>query len=178
MSETDTFASRLQQELRHRVRLMPGRDPQERDRSATPLELLYDLTYVVAFATASDLLAEQLGHGIVGPAIGAFAFAVWAVSWAWLNYTWFASAYGNDDVVLRLATIVQMIGVIVLIYGLPASFEAAAGTCSRVSRDAADSTTTKVAARPSSSSSTATAVGSARSRARVVTSPESPPSGS
>lgn len=126
MSETDTFASRLQQELRHRVRRMPGRDPRQRDRSATPLELLYDLTYVVAFAAASDQLAEYLGEGTIWPALGAFAFAVWAVSWAWLNYSWFASAYGNDDLLLRLATIVQMIGVIVLIYGLPVSFESAA----------------------------------------------------
>lgn len=126
MSEADTFASRLQEQLRHRVRLMPGRDPRQRDRSATPLELLYDLTYVVAFAAASDQLAEYLGEGTVWPALGAFVFAVWAVSWAWLNYSWFASAYGNDDLLLRLATIVQMIGVIVLIYGLPVSFEAAA----------------------------------------------------
>ncbi|MFF1877318.1 low temperature requirement protein A [Leifsonia sp. NPDC058230] len=105
---------------------MPGRDPQERGRTTTPLELLYDLTYVVAFAAASDQLAEQLGRGDIWPALGAFAFAVWAVSWAWLNFTWFASAYGNDDVLFRLATIVQMIGVIVLIYGLPVSFESAA----------------------------------------------------
>jgi low temperature requirement protein LtrA len=126
MSETDTFGSRLREELQHRVRRMPGRDPDQRGRSATPLELLYDLTYVVAFAAASDQLAEHLGAGTVWPAIGAFAFAVWAVSWAWMNYSWFASAYGNDDVLLRVATIVQMIGVIVLIYGLPVSFEAAA----------------------------------------------------
>jgi low temperature requirement protein LtrA len=120
------FAEDLRQELRHRMRPMTGRDPRERGRTTTPLELLYDLTYVVAFAAASDQLAEQLAHGDVWPAIGAYAFAVWAVSWAWLNFTWFASAYGNDDVLFRLATIVQMIGVIVLTYGLPVTFEAAA----------------------------------------------------
>ncbi|MEN0083428.1 MAG: low temperature requirement protein A [Leifsonia sp.] len=116
----------LRHELRHRIRPMRGRDPHERGRTTTPLELLYDLTYVVAFAAASDQLAEQLAHGDVGPALGAYAFAIWAVSWAWLNFTWFASAYGNDDVLFRLATIVQMIGVIVLTYGLPVSFERAA----------------------------------------------------
>ncbi|MGH1526391.1 low temperature requirement protein A [Leifsonia sp. L25] len=116
----------LRSELRHRVRPMRGRDPHERGRSTTPLELLYDLTYVVAFAAASDQLAGQLAHGDVWPALGAYAFAIWAVSWAWLNFTWFASAYGNDDVLFRLATIVQMIGVIVLAYGLPVSFERAA----------------------------------------------------
>ena len=116
----------LQRELRHRIRPMRGRDPRERGRTTTPLELLYDLTYVVAFAAASDQLAEQLGHGDVWPAIGAYLFAVWAVSWAWLNFTWFSSAYGNDDALFRLATIVQMVGVIVLTYGLPVSFERAA----------------------------------------------------
>lgn len=124
--DDDDFEERLRAQLRHRIRPMRGRDPRERDRQVTPLELLYDLTYVVAFAAASDLLAEHLGTGDVWPAIGAFAFAVWAVSWAWFNYSWFASAYGNDDLVLRIATIVQMVGVIVLTFGLPQSFAAAA----------------------------------------------------
>ena len=122
----DDFSERLRMQLRHRIRPMRGRDPREPDRQTTPLELLYDLTYVVAFAAASDLLAEHLGAGAVWSAIGAFAFAVWAVSWAWFNYSWFASAFGNDDVVLRIATIVQMVGVIVLTFGLPRSFAAAA----------------------------------------------------
>jgi low temperature requirement protein LtrA len=126
MSEGTDFGTELRLELRHRIRRMPGRDPHERGRTTTPLELLYDLTYVVAFAAASDQLAEQLSRGDIWPALGAYAFAVWAVSWAWLNFTWFASAYSNDDVLLRAATIVQMIGVIVLTYGLPVSFEAAA----------------------------------------------------
>lgn len=126
MSEATDFSQQLRSELRHRLRPLTGRDPDERGRTTTPLELLYDLTYVVAFAAASDQLAEQLSHGDIWPALGAYVFAVWAVSWAWLNFTWFASAYGNDDVLLRLATIVQMIGVIVLTYGLPVSFAAAA----------------------------------------------------
>lgn len=126
MTATTDFETELKDELRHRLRPMRGRDPRERGRSTTPLELLYDLTYVVAFAAAADLLAEHLGEGTVWPAIGAYAFAIWAVSWAWLNFTWFSSAYGNDDALFRLATIVQMIGVIVLTYGLPVSFEAAA----------------------------------------------------
>ncbi|MDO9398790.1 MAG: low temperature requirement protein A [Herbiconiux sp.] len=126
MTDTTDVTAQLRRELRHRIRPMRGRDPNERDRTTTPLELLYDLTYVVAFAVASDQLAEQLGHGTIWPAIGAYLFAIWAVGWAWLNATWFASAYENDDVFQRLATITQMIGVIVLAYGLPVSFESAA----------------------------------------------------
>ena len=49
-------------------------------------------------------------------------FATFAVSWAWLNYSWFASAYDTDDWVFRLATMVQMVGVIVLSLGLPQMF--------------------------------------------------------
>ena len=45
------------------------------------------------------------------------------MSWAWLNYSWFASAYDTDDWVFRLATMVQMVGVIVLSLGLPPMFE-------------------------------------------------------
>ena len=51
-----------------------------------------------------------------------FAFAALAVSWAWLNYSWFASAYDSDDWVFRLATMVQMVGVIVLALGLEQAF--------------------------------------------------------
>jgi low temperature requirement protein LtrA len=45
------------------------------------------------------------------------------VSWAWVNYSWFASAYDTDDWVFRLATMVQMVGVIVLALGLPQMFD-------------------------------------------------------
>lgn len=35
--------------IQHRVRRMTGRDPGELHRVATPLELLFDLTFVIAF---------------------------------------------------------------------------------------------------------------------------------
>jgi low temperature requirement protein LtrA len=126
VTDTEVVRSRLRDDLRHRLRPMTGRDPAERDRSSTPLELLYDLTYVVAFGAAAEQLAHHLVEGEVGPAVGAYAFAVFTVSWAWMNFTWFSSAYSNDDALVRVATIVQMIGVVVLALGLPASFEATA----------------------------------------------------
>jgi low temperature requirement protein LtrA len=105
----------------HRRRLI-GRDPGEAHRSATPLELLFDLTFVVAFGVAADELAGYLADGQIWPAIGAFVFATFAVAWAWINYSWFASAYDTDDWVFRLATMVQMVGVIVLALGLEPAF--------------------------------------------------------
>jgi low temperature requirement protein LtrA len=106
----------------HRRRRFTGRDRDEGHRAATPLELLYDLTIVVAFGTAADELAHYVADDHVGPGIAGFAFATFAVTWAWLNYSWFASAYDTDDWVFRLATMVQMVGVIVLSLGLPQMF--------------------------------------------------------
>jgi low temperature requirement protein LtrA len=106
----------------HHRRRFSGRDPAEGHRSATPLELLYDLTLVVAFGVAADELAHYVADDHVLAGIAGFAFAAFAASWAWINYSWFASAYDTDDWVFRLATMVQMVGVIVLALGLPQMF--------------------------------------------------------
>jgi low temperature requirement protein LtrA len=110
------------EERSHRRRRFSGRDPEEEHRASTPLELLYDLTIVVAFGTAADELAHYVAEGHSGAGVAGFAFAAFAVSWAWLNYSWFASAYDTDDWVFRLATMVQMVGVIVLSLGIPQTF--------------------------------------------------------
>jgi low temperature requirement protein LtrA len=107
----------------HRRTRMGGRDPHETHRAATPLELLFDLTFVVAFGIAADELAHLVTEGHVGAGLTGFLFATFAISWAWINFTWFASAYDTDDWVFRLATMVQMLGVLVLALGLPAMFE-------------------------------------------------------
>jgi low temperature requirement protein LtrA len=106
----------------HHRRRFSGRDPGEPHRASTPLELLYDLTIVVAFGIAADELAHYMADGHVGDGVAGFAFASFAVSWAWLNYSWFASAYDTDDWVFRLATMVQMVGVVILALGLSQMF--------------------------------------------------------
>jgi low temperature requirement protein LtrA len=106
----------------HRRRRLTGRDPNEEHRSATPLELLYDLTIVVAVGTAANELAHYVAEDHVLAGVAGFAFAAFAVFWAWINYSWFASAYDTDDWVFRLATMVQMVGVIVVALGLEQMF--------------------------------------------------------
>jgi low temperature requirement protein LtrA len=106
----------------HGRRRFSGRDPSESHRASTPLELLYDLTIVVAFGTAADELAHYVADDHIAVGVAGFVFASFAVSWAWLGYSWFASAYDTDDWVFRLATMVQMAGVIVLSLGLPQMF--------------------------------------------------------
>ncbi|MFD7591748.1 low temperature requirement protein A [Kitasatospora sp. NPDC059812] len=47
----------------------------------------------------------------------------WLVhGWAWMNFTWFASAYDCDDVPYRVTTLVQIAGVLVLAAGVPRLF--------------------------------------------------------
>jgi len=107
----------------HSVLPMSGRDPHEDRRSATPLELLFDLTFVIAFGAAANELSHFLAEDHVWDGIIGFTFTIFAVSWAWINFTWFASAYDTDDWLYRLTTMVQMIGVIILAIGVPDVFE-------------------------------------------------------
>lgn len=106
----------------HRLTTMTGRNPFERHRVATPLELLFDLTFVVAFGIAAATFSETLVAGHVGVGIIAFLCATFAVCWAWINFTWFASAYDTDDWIYRLTTMVQMVGVLILALGIPIFF--------------------------------------------------------
>lgn len=106
----------------HRLRRMVGRDPHEVGRTATPLELLFDLTFVAAFAQAGDASAHLLAEGHVASATLGFAFVSFAVCWAWVNFSWFASAFDTDDWFFRVTTMVQMVGVLVVALGVPAVF--------------------------------------------------------
>jgi low temperature requirement protein LtrA len=106
----------------HAVRAMSGRDPHEPARAATPLELLFDLAFVVAFGTAGEQAAHLLAEGHVGSGLLGFAFSMFAILWAWINFSWFASAFDTDDWVYRVTTMAQMVGVIVLALGLPQMF--------------------------------------------------------
>ena len=109
-------------EAPHRLRRLTGRDPHEDHRAASPLELLFDLTFVVAFSAAGNELAHALAEGHVRSGAVAFAFVNFAICWAWINYSWFASAFDTDDWAFRLLTMVQMGGVIVLALGIPPVF--------------------------------------------------------
>ena len=103
---------------------MLGRDPNERHRAATPLELLFDLTFVVSFAQSGRPAgALRRGRAHRPRRCGGSSFVLLSVCWAWINFTWFASAFDTDDWLQRILTMVQMVGVIVLALGIPAVFE-------------------------------------------------------
>ncbi|MEV1241636.1 low temperature requirement protein A [Nonomuraea sp. NPDC050022] len=102
---------------------MAARDLTEPHRVSSPLELLFDLTFVAAVSQIVGRLAHatEQGHGL--EAVGPFLMVFFAIWWAWMNFTWFASAYDTDDVPYRVMTLLQMAGVLVLAAGVPAAFE-------------------------------------------------------
>jgi low temperature requirement protein LtrA len=101
---------------------MVARRRDEEHRTATPLELFFDLFFVVAVAQAGALLAHDIADDHVAHGLASYLLVFFAIWWAWMNFTWFASAYDCDDALYRLATMVQMTGVLVLAAGIPRAF--------------------------------------------------------
>jgi low temperature requirement protein LtrA len=106
---------------RWRVRMV-SRAAAEDHRVSTPLELLYDLTFVVAVSQAAGALGNAVASDHVRVGLTGYLEVFFAIWWAWMNFTWFASGFDTDDVPYRLLTAVQMAGVLVLAAGVPAAF--------------------------------------------------------
>ncbi|MBT2472311.1 low temperature requirement protein A [Streptomyces sp. ISL-66] len=102
---------------------MTARSRDEDHRAATPLELFFDLCFVVAIAQAGARLVHALAEGHPGTGVIGYAFVFFGVWWAWMNFTWFASAYDCDDVPYRIATLVQIAGVLVYAAGVSRAFD-------------------------------------------------------
>lgn len=80
---------------------------QESNRSATRLELFFDLAFVLFVARCADKLAEDESRH------GALVFtAVLAIGWwGWASTTLYANRFDTDDAVFRLLTLTAMAGV-------------------------------------------------------------------
>ncbi|MEU9252633.1 low temperature requirement protein A [Streptomyces sp. NPDC048270] len=102
---------------------MTARSRDEHHRAATPLELFFDLCFVVAIAQAGARLVHALAEGHPGAGVVGYFFVFFGVWWAWMNFTWFASAYDCDDVPYRIATLVQIAGVLVYAAGVSRAFD-------------------------------------------------------
>lgn len=103
---------------------MSPRDMGEVHRAATPLELLFDLVSVIAIAAAAAGLHHAIAEAHFVEGIIKFLAAFFAIWWAWMNYTWFASAYDNDDMLFRLMTMVIMAGALTMAAGIGSFFAA------------------------------------------------------
>jgi low temperature requirement protein LtrA len=102
---------------------MRARSTREPHRASTPLEAFFDLCFVVAVAAAGVPLHHSIAEHRVAFGVGHFLLVFFAIWWAWMNFTWFASAYDTDDDVYRITTLVQIAGALVLAAGVEPAFD-------------------------------------------------------
>ena len=81
-----------------------------RGRSATWLELFYDLAFVVVVAVLGRRLHDDLSWVGLASFAGYFAL-LW---WLWASHTFYADRYDTDDLVYRLLATAQMLAVLVI----------------------------------------------------------------
>jgi low temperature requirement protein LtrA len=105
------------------LRRLTARGRDEAHRVSSPLELFFDLCFVVAIAQAGVQLVHAVSQGHAAGGILNYAMQFFAIWWAWMNFTWFASAYDNDDALYRVVTLVQIAGVLVLAAGVSRAFQ-------------------------------------------------------
>lgn len=98
------------------------RDKHEPHRAATPLELMFDLAAVIAVAAAAHGLAHAVEAGHIVDGVIGFLTSFFMIWWAWMNYTWFASAYDDNSPAFRVLSMVIMFGALVLAAGIKAVF--------------------------------------------------------
>jgi low temperature requirement protein LtrA len=101
---------------------MKPRSPDEPHRAATPLELFFDLVFVVAVASAASALHHGIAEGHATEALVSYGMVFFGIWWAWMNFTWFASSYDTDDIPYRLLVFVQMTGALIVASGVEAVF--------------------------------------------------------
>lgn len=100
-----------------------ARNPNEANRVATPLELFFDLVYVVAIASAGVGLHNALQDQNIFDGIMWFILSFFTIYWCWLNFAWYASSYDNDDTFFRIVTFIQIFGALVMAVGISKFFE-------------------------------------------------------
>jgi low temperature requirement protein LtrA len=98
-----------------RPQVLRNLTPEERseERTSTPLELFFDLCFVVAVAALARGLHDEPDLGGTLRFLGLFV-PVW---WSWMIFTWYATAFDNDDVPYRVTLLAAMLSML----GLAAS---------------------------------------------------------
>ena len=98
-----------------RRRMSPSRRQSER---VSPLELFFDLVFVLAITQCTQLMAdnptwEGIGQGMLILAL------LW---WAWVGYAWLTSVVDPEDVEVRMVIFGAMVALLVVSICVPAAF--------------------------------------------------------
>ena len=89
---------------------------EESGRSATWLELFYDLVFVVAVAARAARLVHDTSWAGLASFLGYF-IPLW---WMWASFTFYADRYDTDDLAYRLLAVAQMVAVAMMAVSLSA----------------------------------------------------------
>ncbi|HET9601548.1 MAG TPA: low temperature requirement protein A, partial [Acidimicrobiales bacterium] len=88
------------------------------EESVKPLELFFDLVFVLGFTQCTALMAAQpTWPGIVR---GMLALAV--LWWAWVGYAWLTSVIDPEEGAIRLAMFAAMAGLLIVALCVPEAF--------------------------------------------------------
>lgn len=103
-----------EQEREQRELVRPPDLNQRANRSATRLELFFDLAFVLFVARCADLLAkdETWRGGLI------FAALLTVGWWAWASTTLYANRFDTDDAIFRVLTLIAMGGVVAMAAGV------------------------------------------------------------
>lgn len=93
------------------------------ERSASRLELFFDLAFVLAVQHSGD----RLGGDLTWSGAAGSAGLITVVWWAWASSTLYANRFDTDDVVYRLSKLAGMAAIVVLAAAAPITDEADAG---------------------------------------------------
>ena len=87
-----------------------ARDIEQKHRTATMLELFYDLIFVVAIANVAAQLHHAVSNNHITHGVTNFMMIFASIWWAWNQYTWFASSFDNGSARFRLSTMCKCLG--------------------------------------------------------------------
>src|SRR5215204_1071068 len=90
------------------------------EQRVTPLELFFDLVYVLAVTQLSHLLLDHLS---VRGALQTLLLLV-AVWWAWIDTTWLTNWFDPDRRAVRLMLVGTMLASLIMSATLPEAFGA------------------------------------------------------
>lgn len=90
------------------------RTVEESERTATWLELFYDLVFVAAVA----MMGTRLAHDVSWPGVLSYLAYFALVWWLWASHTFYADRYDTDDLIYRFLAGAQMVAVAVIAVSL------------------------------------------------------------
>src|SRR3954462_2914636 len=96
----------------------PDVEPAEREHRVTPLELFFDLVFVLSFTQVTQLLADDSSWR--GLARGMLILGM--LCWAWAAYAWLTNELVPDEVGARLAMFAATGAMLIVALAVPGAF--------------------------------------------------------